>query len=892
MTGWWFPAMPRARVAWLRTFLYAFIWLDVLLLRPWVREHGDLPGVLYDPLRIGELFHLPTPTATVVTVVMVALLACSAVAATGRAPRVLGLAIAFLYLEWMVIAFSYGKVDHDRFGFLVALFVLPTVGAVSRRDRTPDERAGWAIRCVQVAVVCTYFLSVVAKHRYGRGLDTWLDSTTLLRAVVRRGTFLADPLLENPWTLHVTQYLIVGMELASPLLLVPGRVGRWLLAVLVGFHAVTFACLTIAFWPHLATLLAFLPLERVADSRSGARRSKMRGMVVPMRRFGGVLLALSALLVLGAPAPADAFAGAPWFRPGRPYTENFPDPSVVRVGSTYYAYGTSTGGAYLPVMTSTDLVTWTARRAYDPGPPLNSDPYFNDALPYPAAWSPDRPVGGRLKKEVWAPGAAKIGNRYVAFYAARVALDRDRFCIAVATSSSPLGPFTDSSRGPIVCDTDPNGSIDPQPFVDDDGTPYLLWKSEGVPGRTPTRIWIRRLDASGTAFAPGSVPASLLGTSQRWEGNVIENPSMVRSKGRLYLFYSGNEHLSGAYATGYATCSSPVGPCTKWAGNPVLRSRGNRLGPGGPAAFVDAGGQLRLAYHWWNAPYTNYPAFPACQSTSCTNQGQRRLAVEPVHVTPFGLQVGGTPPPFGGDLAVGLAPTRTGDGYWIAGRSGGLAAKGDAVAAGGPSNPGAGIMGIAATPSGAGYWMSSADGGVFAYGDAPFLGSVAHVRLTRPVVGMAATPTGRGYWLVASDGGIFSFGDARFVGSTGAIRLNQPIVGMAATPTGRGYWLVASDGGIFSFGDARFVGSTGAIRLNQPIVGMTPTARGDGYWLVASDGGLFTFGRASYLGSTGGRTLPAAVTGMARTPTSAGYWLVAANGSVYPFGDARDLGSA
>lgn len=281
MTAWWFPAVPRARVAWLRTFLYAFIWVDLLLLRPWVRDHGDVPGILYRPLAIGDLLHLPTPTPAVTTSVFVALLVTSAVAAAGKLPRLLGTAVALLYLEWMVIAFSYGKVDHDRFGFLVALAVLPTLGKVSWTDRTPDERAGWAVRCIQVAVVCTYFLAVYAKHRYGRGIFTWMDSTTLVRAVVRRGTFLADPLLENPWTLHATQYLLVGMELASPLLLVPGRVGRWMLRAFYGFHAVTYACLTIAFWPHLAAMTAFLRWEDLpARLRLGARHLRPRPVLV------------------------------------------------------------------------------------------------------------------------------------------------------------------------------------------------------------------------------------------------------------------------------------------------------------------------------------------------------------------------------------------------------------------------------------------------------------------------------------------------------------------------------------------------------------------------------------------------------------------------------------
>ncbi len=199
------------------------------------------------------------------------------------------------------------------------------------------------------------------------------------------------------------------------------------------------------------------------------------------------------------------------------------------------------------------------------------------------------------------------------------------------------------------------------------------------------------------------------------------------------------------------------------------------------------------------------------------------------------------------------------------------------------------IVGIEATRSGSGYWLVARDGGVFSFGDAPFHGSLGGQHLSQPIVDIARTPND-GYWLVASDGGVFSFGDARFFGSTGAIRLNQPIVGMAATPTGRGYWLVASDGGIFCFGDARFLGSMGGEHLNRPIVGMAATPTGHGYWLVASDGGVFCFGDARFAGSSGGIHLNRPVVGMAATPTGKGYWFVAADGGISAFGDAHFLG--
>lgn len=264
LTRWWFEPVALGRIAVLRTVAYGFIWLDVLVTTSWVADHADVPGILYQPLRIGRLLPLPTPTARFVQAVMIALLAAAAVAATNRAPRLLGWTVALLYLEWMVIGQSYGKVDHDRFAFLVLLFALATVGPARWGDRSPSEAAGWAVKVTMVAVVATYFLSVFAKARYGDGLGNWLDSATVSWAVIRRGTFLAEPLLQHPWTLQASQYGIVALELLAPaLLLLRGRARYAVVGVYVAFHLVTFATIGIIFLPHLVAMLVFLPLERL-----------------------------------------------------------------------------------------------------------------------------------------------------------------------------------------------------------------------------------------------------------------------------------------------------------------------------------------------------------------------------------------------------------------------------------------------------------------------------------------------------------------------------------------------------------------------------------------------------------------------------------------------------
>lgn len=268
---WWFRSLPRARVAWLRVAVYLFVFVDVLLTNPWVLDHAAVPGEFYRPLFLGRLLPLPTPGPLLVPVIAGLLLASAAVALTGRWPRLAGGAVFLLYFEWMVIAMSYGKVDHDRFAFLVALAALPTAGRARLDDEGQDDSAGFALRAVQVAVVLTYFLSVFAKFRYG-GLE-WLNGATLVRAVIRRGTFVSEPLLDFPWVLQAAQYGIVAFELLSPLLLVPGAVGRRFLWAAVVFHVVTFATISIIFLPHVVCLLAFVPLERLSRLRERKQRA-------------------------------------------------------------------------------------------------------------------------------------------------------------------------------------------------------------------------------------------------------------------------------------------------------------------------------------------------------------------------------------------------------------------------------------------------------------------------------------------------------------------------------------------------------------------------------------------------------------------------------------------
>jgi hypothetical protein len=537
-------------------------------------------------------------------------------------------------------------------------------------------------------------------------------------------------------------------------------------------------------------------------------------MRLPSLAIRSSMLVAAVALVAGLPSlalPAQAAASAaPTIAagPSPAFALDAPDPFVLRVGSTYYAYTTgTTWGNHIGVLTSTNPASgWHTTTGHS---------YGSTALGPLPAWQ-------QVNTQT-SPGVFFWGGRYVMYYDAMDTAS-GHFCLSVATSVSPAGPFLDSSSGPTLCQSDRGGSVDPSPMVDAGGHAWLYWKSNDGSSSAPAYLWVAPLNASGLGFAAfGQIVLSQDTVAHPWE-TTIENPAMILVGGTYELWFSGGVWTSGGYAQGYAVCAGPTGPCDQPQAGPVLGSYGSVAGPGGGALFTDGAGAWWLVYDAWTSPCTSY---------SCG--GARALYTARVTLP------GSAAPPKPAPAATCPVPAKR-----------------------------------------TGYRLVASDGGIFSYGNLPFCGSTGGISLNRPIVGTAATGSGAGYWLVASDGGIFSFGDARFFGSTGGTALNRPIVAMATTPTGRGYWLVASDGGIFSFGDARFNGSTGGAAGNAAIVAMATTPTGHGYWLARADGAVFAFGDAKALGS--GRP-GAALIGMVASADGGGYLLVGADGHVAAFGD-------
>jgi beta-xylosidase len=263
------------------------------------------------------------------------------------------------------------------------------------------------------------------------------------------------------------------------------------------------------------------------------------------------------------------------------------DPAVIRVDGKYYLYPTSDSRGY-EAYVSDDLVHWENKgRVYE--------------SPRAGLWAPD--VFHNKKGD----------GKFYLYYTDDTPDSPRRHArkqIGVAVADGPLGPFQD--KGVLFRD-----AIDAHLFQDDDGSYYLYfcnWADRGcVAG-------VRMTDP----LTPDGTPKCLIRATEDWEkhgGPVTEGPWMLKHKGVYYLMYSGSGTDVPEYAVGYATASDPLGPYTKYAGNPVARPGGGVIAPGHHSVAEGPDGRLWFVYHQKKTERRAYDRFLAIDPLWFDEQG-------------------------------------------------------------------------------------------------------------------------------------------------------------------------------------------------------------------------------------------------------------------------------
>ena len=335
-------------------------------------------------------------------------------------------------------------------------------------------------------------------------------------------------------------------------------------------------------------------------------------MLCPGRSAGHCLLFAALVAACGCSAPvqagsaSSASAGTISYAPesADPLaaytltgdTQPVHDPSIIRQGSTYYAFTTDViglpAGNYLPIRCSQDKVAWTACGSI-----------FPNAMP---AWVAAK-VPGIVG--IWAPDVSFFNGEYHVYYAGST-LGSQRSVIGLVTNSTldPTDPaYQWVDRGEVL-ESQPGddfNAIDPNILIDADGSIWITY------GSYWTGIKQRQIDpATGMLLASNPTRYSLA-TRPSVKNNPIEGASLVHHGNYYYLFVSidyccNRDITTDNYKEAVGRSLSPHGPFADENGTPMmngggtvlLKSDGTWNAPGGGTVYLDpSNGDSLIVFH-------------------------------------------------------------------------------------------------------------------------------------------------------------------------------------------------------------------------------------------------------------------------------------------------------
>jgi beta-xylosidase len=300
------------------------------------------------------------------------------------------------------------------------------------------------------------------------------------------------------------------------------------------------------------------------------------------------------------------------------WPDYFADPFVVKVGATYWAYGTAPPdqrGREFPVLQSADLVNWR---------------YVGHAL---------TAVSETRGYPHWAPEVAQADDgRFYLYYSATTSRSDEHHRLRVAVADQPQGPFVDTGR---LILPDAGFTIDAHPFRDPNSGRWFLFFATDFLHDVPHGTGLSVVPLDRDMLTPLDKPRVVLRASCPWQvyernrdykGRVweawhcVEGPFVVYRNDRYWCLYSGGAWHTEGYGVGAAVAADPLGP---WrderasSGPSVLRASRDLRGPGHVSVTRSPDDRFDvLVYHAWDREHT-----------------ARRLCIDPLEWTDQGPRV-------------------------------------------------------------------------------------------------------------------------------------------------------------------------------------------------------------------------------------------------------------
>ncbi|RZK81981.1 MAG: beta-xylosidase [Pedobacter sp.] len=266
-----------------------------------------------------------------------------------------------------------------------------------------------------------------------------------------------------------------------------------------------------------------------------------------------------------------------------------PDPSIIRVGKTYYATSTTNEWApYFTIYKSENLKDWKlVNHVFPEG--------FKDMK---NQWG---------ENNFWASELAYDAkqNRIYAYYTAhnRQVKGNPGLQCGIAwidAGQIETGKFTDS--GPVIIEDD-CGAIDAFEFQDN-GKIYAFWKNDGNGCGKESWIWVQEINESRTKLL--GEKRKMYSNSQPWETSLVEGACFFRMGDYVYSLYAvgGCCDAQCNYKTGIArTKDLAGGKWEKYEKNPIMVSNDRWNCPGHGTVVQSADNRFFMLYHAFNKEY-------------------------------------------------------------------------------------------------------------------------------------------------------------------------------------------------------------------------------------------------------------------------------------------------
>jgi hypothetical protein len=267
----------QERLAFLRIIIGSYATLFCLVRLPHLWNTTSYPQHRWESIGVLSWLH-DAPAPWIFRSILIVCVASGIVFVSGRYFRLTGPVFALTFLAISTFRFSWGSVLHTEhllivhvliIGFSAAgdAFVLQSKNQRQPTNATQPKDYMWAIHIAALATVIGYFVSGVAKVRYG-GWD-WITGDVLRNQIAFdnvRKIILGDVhspfagwIIRNPVILTVSAPVTVILELGAPLALLHRRIRNiWVTGVWL-FHVGVLVFMAILF-PYQLLAIAYIPL--------------------------------------------------------------------------------------------------------------------------------------------------------------------------------------------------------------------------------------------------------------------------------------------------------------------------------------------------------------------------------------------------------------------------------------------------------------------------------------------------------------------------------------------------------------------------------------------------------------------------------------------------------